>query len=83
MVARTRRWEGRLMVRTLLLAVGLTGASALPAADAADQVISAVAAPTLGVGIDAQGHVVSGGTMAAHVEREWRGRTLIITVVPN
>lgn len=71
------------MVRPLgvLFAAAIAAAAvALPAAQAADQVVTGTVAPMLGVGVGADGTIV--GTVRAKVTREMRGDVLYVTVVP-
>jgi hypothetical protein len=80
MARRCRRRQGRLVRRTATLAGALTILAALPAAHAADQLVTGTVAPQIGIGLDPGD--VSGGTAAATVTRERRGDVLYVTVVP-
>lgn len=79
-------WErrcipGRRLIFTLVVAAALTPAAM--SAQAADQQIFAVVAPTMGVSVSAAGHVTSGGTTPVDITREWHGGTLVVTVTPR
>jgi hypothetical protein len=65
----------------LLVACAVVSLPALPAAQAADQVVSGTVEPTLGISLDAGGTV--SGTALATVTRQQRGDVTVITVIPR
>ena len=76
----TASCDGRRVVRFAAVLAAVAAFAALPA-QAADQVVSGMVEPTLGVSLDASG--TGSGTSLATVTREQRGDVLVITVTPR
>ena len=70
------------MVRLMAIIGTLTVIVALPAAQAADQVITGTVAPMFGVSFGDDGRVIVSGTTPVRVTTEQRGDTTVTTVIP-